>query len=224
VTVLRRLAGVGGAALATYALAVRPRLSRWGATDEEVAGPFPGADLVPGGERGATMAVTIEAPPRRVWPWLVQMGCDRAGWYSWDLLDNGGVPSADRIHPEWQAISVGDRLASTPSGSAWFEVAAVEPERFLALRAPLDLRGRPFDTAGPRPRFYTDSVWSFQLKELRDDRTRLVVSGYQAARPRMLALIGNFLFWEPTHVVMQARQFANLKRRAERDSQPQGAF
>lgn len=148
----------------------------------------------------------------------------RRGWYNWDLLDNGGVPSADRIHPEWQAISVGDRLASTPSGSAWFEVAAVEPERFLALRAPLDLRGRPFDTAGPRPRFYTDSVWSFQLKELRDDRTRLVVSGYQAARPRMLALIGNFLFWEPTHVVMQARQFANLKRRAERDSQPQGAF
>jgi hypothetical protein len=223
VTVLRRLAGVGGAALATYALAVRPRLSRWGATDEEVAGPFPGADLVPGGERGATMAVTIEAPPRRVWPWLVQMGCDRAGWYSWDLLDNGGVPSADRIHPEWQAISVGDRLASTPSGSAWFEVAAVDPERFLALRAPLDLRGRPFDTARPRPRFYTDSIWSFQLKELRDDRTRLVVSGYQAARPRMLALIANFIFWEPTHAVMQTRQFANLKRRAERDSQPQGA-
>jgi hypothetical protein len=218
---VRRLATVLGFAVAGYAVAVRPRLLRWGATDEEVAAPYPGEGLVPGGERGATMAVTIEAPPSRVWPWLVQMGCDRAGWYSWDRLDNGGVPSAERIHPEWQAISVGDRLASTPSGSAWFEVAALEPERFLALRAPLDLRGRPFDTAGPRPRFYSDSVWSFLLEELPGHRTRLVVSGYQASRPRIVLSIGNLLFWEPAHWIMQTRQFAGLRRRAERDP-PQG--
>lgn len=214
----RRLAVLLGFSTAAYTLVLRPRLLRWGATEQEVGAPYPGADLVPDGERGATMAVTIEAPPSRVWPWLVQMGCDRAGWYSWDRLDNGGVPSADRIHPEWQAISVGDRLASTPSGSAWFEVAAVEPERFLALRAPLDLRGRPFDTAGPRPRFYTDSVWSFLLEEVPEGRTRLVVSGYQASRPRIVLLIGTLLFWEPAHWIMQTRQFANLKRRAERDS------
>jgi hypothetical protein len=58
--------------------------------------PLSGADLLGGGKRGATMAVTIDAPPSRVWPWLVQMGCDRAGWYSWDRLDNGGVTSAWR--------------------------------------------------------------------------------------------------------------------------------
>lgn len=69
----------------------------WGATHEALAGPFPGADLIPGGKRGRTMAVTIDAPPSAVWPWLVQMGCDRAGWYSWGRLDNGGRPSADRI-------------------------------------------------------------------------------------------------------------------------------
>jgi hypothetical protein len=213
----RWLATMLGLAVAGYAVTVRPRLLRWGATDEEVAAPFPGEGLVPGGERGATMAVTIEAPPSRVWPWLVQMGCARAGWYSWDRLDNGGVPSAERIHPEWQAISVGDRLASTPSESAWFEVAAIEPERFLALRAPLDLRGHPFDTAGPRPRFYSDSVWSFLLEELPGNRTRLVVSGYQASRPRIVLLIGNLFFWEPGHWIMQTRQFAGLRRRAERD-------
>ncbi len=204
-----------GALFGLYALVVRPRMLRWGATDEEVGSPYPGAKLIEGSKRGATMAVTIDAPPSRVWPWLVQMGCDRAGWYSWDRLDNGGVPSADRVHPEWQRISVGDRLASTPSGAAWFEVADVEPERFLALRAPLDLRGRPFDTATPRPRFFVDSLWCFLLTQLPDHRTRLVVSGHAAARPRLLQAIGNVLAWEPAHWLMETRQLRNLKRRAE---------
>jgi proline iminopeptidase len=210
-----RLAALVGVAVGAYALAVRPKLLRWGATQEEVRRPYPGADVIPGGERGATMAVTIEAPPSRVWPWLVQMGCDRAGWYSWDRPDNDGTPSAERIRPEWTQIAVGDRMASTPSGSAWFEVAVLEPERFLGLRAPLDLRGRPFDTARPRPSFYTDSLWGFRLEELPGGRTRLVVSGYAVSRPRLLLTIGNLVFWEPAHWIMQTSQFANLRRRAE---------
>jgi proline iminopeptidase len=192
-------------------------LFRSGATDEEVMRVYPGADLVPGSERGATMAVTIGAPPSQLWPWLVQMGCDRAGWYSWDRLDNAGAPSAERIHPEWQEIAPGDHLASTPSGSAWFEVAAVEPERFLALRASFDLRGRPFDPHGPRPRSYSDSVWCFSLEELAGERTRLIVGSYASIRPRLAQGIGQFFFWEPAHWIMQSRQFANLKRRVERE-------
>jgi proline iminopeptidase len=201
--------------LSFYAMAIRPRMNHWGATDEEVQGPYPGDEIVPGGERGATMAVTIDAPPSRVWPWLTQMGCDRAGWYSWDRLDNGGAPSADRIHPEWQHIAVGDRLASKPDGSIWFEVAAVQPERFLALRASFDLRGRPFDLVGPRPKHYTDSIWCFLLKEQPRNETRLIVSGYQATRPKLLQGAINFGFWEPAHWIMQTRQFANLKKRVE---------
>lgn len=205
-----------GFSLAVYALVVRPRMLRFGATDDEVEGPFPGAELVPGGRRGGTMAVTINAPPSAVWPWLAQMGCDRAGWYSWDRLDNGGIPSAERVHPEWQPVEVGDRWPSMPSGATWFEIAAVEPERFLALRAPIDLYGgHPFDTLRPRPRLYSDTLWCFLLEELPGERTRLVVSGYAAARPRFLAAVQNSLFWDPAHWVMQTRQFANLKRRAE---------
>jgi proline iminopeptidase len=211
----RRLAGLLALGAGVYALAVRPRLSRWGAWDEELREPYPGAGIVPGGRRGATMAVTIDAPPARVWPWLVQMGCDRAGWYSWDRLDNGGVPSARRIHPEWQALAVGDRLASTPGGRAWFQVAALAPERFLGLRASLDLRGRPFDPAGPRPPWYVDSLWGFQLKPLSDRRTRLVISGYGTGRPRLLQKLADVLFWEPAHFLMQTRQLANLRHRAE---------
>jgi hypothetical protein len=212
---LRRLAGAA-LALVAYLVLVRPRLLRAGATDDEVAEPFPGAGLIPGGTRGGTMAVTIEAPPSAVWPWLAQMGCDRAGWYSWDRLDNAGVPSTERIHPEWQHVEVGDRWSSTPSGATWFEVAAVEPERFLALRAPIDLHGgRPFDTSGRRPRLYNDTLWCFLLEQLPGERTRLIVSGYSAEQPRALIALGNILFWEPAHWIMQRRQFANLKRRAE---------
>ncbi len=198
-----------------YALVVRPRMLRWGATDEEVDRAYPGADLIPDGERSATMAVTIDAPPARVWPWLVQMGTDRGGWYSWDRLDNWGRSSVERIHPEWQEISLGDRLAGTPDGSQSWEVAALEPERFLGLRMSLDLRGRPFDPAGPHPSAYTDSLWGFLLEELPGGKTRLIVSGYWALRPRSLQPLASVLFLEPSHWIMQTRQFANLKRRIE---------
>lgn len=212
----KRTLAVALAVLGGYAFAVRPRMLRSGATGEELGRPFPGAELIPGGTRSATMAVTIDAPPSVVWPWLVQMGTGRAGWYSWDHLDNWGRASAERIHPEWQEIAVGDRLASMPDAKAWWDVAALEPERFLGLRASFDVRGRPFDANGTRPRFFTDSLWAFLLEELPGGSTRLVVSGYWCLRPRWLQAITSFIFLEPSHWVMQKRQFANLKRLAER--------
>ena len=213
-TFTRLLVFLGGAA-GVYALAARPRLLRWGATEEEVHRRFPGAEIIPGGHRSATMAVTIEAEPARVWPWLVQMGYDRGGWYSWDRLDNGRVRSADRIHPEWQHLAVGEYMTAWPGMDAW-EVAALEPGRFLGLRAHFDLRGRPLNPAGTWPRFSTDSLWGFLLKELPGGRTRLVVSGYWALRPAWLRPVISVVFLEPAHWIMQVRQFANLKRSVER--------
>lgn len=211
----QRLVVAGGAAAGftvAYLALVRPRLLRAGATDGEVQGPYPGAGLIPGGTRSATMAVTIDARPSRVWPWLVQMGTDRAGWYSWDRLDNFGRRSAGRIHPEWQDIAIGQRLAAKPDGSQWWQVAALEPERFLGLRMSLDLRGHPFDPAGQRPRHFTDSLWGFELKDEAGGRTRLVVSGYWSLRPKWLQPLLSILVLEPSHWVMQTRQFSNLKR------------
>jgi hypothetical protein len=205
------LLGLGGA----YALWVRPRLLRWGATPDEVLEPFPGSNIVPEGRRGATMAITIDAPASEVWPWLLQMGCGRAGWYSWDRLDNAGSASACRLHPEWQAVSVGQKIDSTPSGDHWFEVAALEPERFFALRAAFTQRGRQYDATGPRPRSFLDTLWAFQLKTMPGGQTRLVVSGYTAGRPRLITWLSGLLFWEPVHCLMQKRQLTNIKRRAE---------
>jgi len=212
--VARNLA-VAAAAVGVYAAVIRPRMLRSGATPEEVESPYPGAGLVPESARGSTMAATIDAPPERVWPWLVQMGHERAGWYSWDRLDNFGKRSADAIHPEWQDVSVGDQVVSAPDGKHWFEVAALEPLRFLALRATFDLRGRQIPSGGIRPPAYTDSVWCFLLKELPGQRTRLVVSVYGSARPRLLNALASFAFWEPAHWIMQRRQFTNLRRRTE---------
>ncbi len=213
-SIVRRLAPPLGL-LAAYALGFRPRMLRWGATDAEVERPFPGADVLPEGERSATMATTIAAPPARVWPWLVQMGTDRGGWYSWDRLDNWGRASVERIHPEWQQISLGDRLRGTPDGSQSWEVIGLEAERFLNLRMSLDLRGRGFDPDGPPPSAYSDSTWGFLLEPRPVDHTRLIVSGYWAMRPRWLQPIMSFAFLEPSHWVMQTRQFTNLKRRVE---------
>jgi hypothetical protein len=76
------------------------------------------------------MATILPAPPERVWPWLVQMGGGRAGWYSWDWLDNNGQPSVDRIVPEWQSLDVGRQLKGP--ANRWI-VVVVEPDRALVL-------------------------------------------------------------------------------------------
>ena len=117
-TLARKAAAVGSSVL-VFGRWVRPRLLSWGATEDEVAGPYPGVEFVPEGSRAGTMAVTIDAPAEQVWPWLVQMGWERGGWYSWDRLDNGGRRSAGEVHPEWQDLAVGDRLRAWSPGGWW---------------------------------------------------------------------------------------------------------
>ena len=101
---------VTGAGLAAYARIVRPWALRWGATKEEAARPLPGDQVVAKADFVATRAITIDAPPDQVWPWLVQIGSGRAGWYTYDRIDNAGVPSATEIIPELQRLAVGDLI------------------------------------------------------------------------------------------------------------------
>jgi uncharacterized protein YndB with AHSA1/START domain len=162
------------------------------------------------------MAVTIDAPPDRVWPWLVQMGADRAGWYSYDRLDNGGRASSREIVPAWQHVVPGDRFLADVKGEHWFTVQHVDPDRALVLRASYELpRTRPFDPTGPRPRWFSDSTWEFVLEPSGEGGTRLVVGSMSAGRPWLFDRMAALLFWEPVHVVMQRKQFHEIKRRAE---------
>ena len=212
---MRRTVAVG-AGIGALAL-TRKELRNLGATCAERRVTLPGDEIVAGAKSASTMAITIDAPPSEVWPWLVQMGCDRAGFYSWDRLDNGGRPSATEIHPEWQGLEVGDRVLSTPDGRGWFTVERLEPERVLVLRASIDVGGRrPFNGSGPTPRLFSDGVWTFVLEELPEGRTRVVVRVHGVVRPRLVLGTANLIFWDPAHVVMQVRQLRNLKRRAEK--------
>ncbi|MGY1679964.1 hypothetical protein [Geodermatophilus sp. SYSU D01176] len=153
--------------------AVHVRRDR-GATGEEAAATLPGDELVPEPAEDTTLAVTVHAPAGEVWAWLVQVGQDRGGMYSYDRLENLiglRIHSTDEIREEWQHLAVGDRVVVVPEGYGpmpggyAFTVARVEPPRTLVLpRAPPEHRwngvwsfprrphrGRPLPAAGPLP-------------------------------------------------------------------------
>jgi proline iminopeptidase len=169
------------------------------------------------------MAVTIEASPEHVWPWLVQMGWDRGGWYSWDLLDNAGRPSAAEVHPQWQEVAVGDQLSFWALGRRVdaYRIGVLEPNRFLGLYGYTDLRGRWLDPMGPRPASYMEAIWGFLLKGLPGGSTRLVVSGYQTFRPKWIERFAADWLLLPVSWIMSARMLAVLKRNIERASHAQ---
>jgi hypothetical protein len=120
---------VGASAWAGF-VSARTIWRRWGIDPAEASKALPGDDLVPDPVAIETRGIDIAAPPSMVWPWLVQMGYGRAGWYSYDGLDMDR-PSVDRILPELQALEVGDILPTHPGGG--FLVKVVEPERALVV-------------------------------------------------------------------------------------------
>jgi hypothetical protein len=168
-----------------------------------------GDDILGTARLQKTHAVTIEAPASRVWPWLVQMGASRAGWYSYDLLDNGGVHSAEVIVPELQRLSVGDVIPALPGSPDGFAVLRLERERSLVLGDPALLPGGRKQGGPP-----WQTTWAFVLEPVGDTATRLVVRARADFEPRpSLAVAGSML--AVAHEVMERRQLRNLRRRAE---------
>ena len=123
------MVATGTALVALYFKVVRPWTMRWGSTDEEVARPMSGDDVVSRADFNATRAVTIHTSLERVWPWLVQIGSGRAGWYSYDQIDNGAVPSSEVIIPELQHLAVGDLVPMVPGKDVGVWVKELEPNR-----------------------------------------------------------------------------------------------
>jgi len=167
-----------------------------------------GDELIPSPIGVINHAITIHRPPADVWPWLTQMGAGRAGWYSYDFIDNGGRRSAERILPEFQSITVGSVFPALPGAKDVFVVAQYEPECSLVLSWRL-----------PDGRYQT--TWAFVLEQPQPSQTRLLVRGRVASgyRPYGLPQWAAALLGRPAHFIMQRKQLLNIRDRAETHGQ-----
>ncbi len=220
-----RLAAIAGAATlaGAYHFAVRPWHRRWGTTDDEAHALLPGDDLLPNATDQVTHAVEIDAPVQEVWPWLVQIGQSRGGFYSYDWLENlvgADIHNADWILPDQQDLAEGDTVRLAPEDYAVSstesapEVALLEPERTLVLR-PLE---------GQSPEDSPRWTWAFVLKPTERGTTRLLARmRSDPSRPSVgplakVSILGgalDYLFWEPAHFVMERKMLLGIKRRVE---------
>jgi hypothetical protein len=189
-------------------------VKEWGATEDEKKRPLPGDEIVPNAANQTTNAITIDAAPEAVWPWLAQMGCQRAGWYSYDRLDNGGTSSAKEILPHFQQVASGDILPSTVDGQYGFVVRRVEPPYVLAL-------GPAVKTAtGERltiPGVISNSSWTFVLEPMYEsgntDQTRLIVRTRGEATPHTPFHRFMEKLWDLAHLIMQRKQLRTIQQR-----------
>lgn len=200
----------GVAAFATVHAAIRQVGRTWGATDEEARQRLPGDDLVPDIDFQVTMAIDIAVPPEAVWPWLLQMGVDRAGLYTHTWVENGllhlKVRNADEIVPGWQDLKVGDHIWFVPEGYPTPrygpQVAMMEPNRSLVCI----LGDEPATCLG---------TWQFILQPLDRTMTRLLFR----SRASVNRAVGTKLFdlvVEPAYLYMDIGMLQGIKRRAER--------
>ena len=195
------IAAAAATGVAAYAKWIRPRQLTWGARPEEVDRSLPGDDLVARPTFNATRGISIQAPPEQVWPWLVQAGVGRAGWYSYDLLDNPGRRSSRRIIPELQHLAPGDIMPMGPGGQG-IPVHALDPPRTM-------IWGRP-----------GDSSWVWQLDPCPDGSTRLICRIRSRIRPTPTSVLFNVLF-EVADFWMLRKMLLNLRARAESHVDPE---
>ena len=175
--------------------------------------PLPGDELLPDASAQITQWVDVRAKPSAIWPWLVQMGGHRAGFYSIDLLDNENVRSAHELHPELSRIRVGDVLPATRSSRDGFEVLRIVQNKELIVGGLFDPAAKkqlPFVT--PRPESFWQVTWAFFLEE-RDEGTTRIHARARAAFSRSSTLHAAWI--RPAHRLMQASQLRNLAKLVE---------
>jgi hypothetical protein len=202
-----------GVIAGTVGMLVLRRARNWGASRDEIAAELPGDELVPEPADATTRAVGVAAPADRVWRWLVQIGQDRGGMYSYDWLENAiglGIRSADRVHERWQHLAVGDRIVLVPRG--WgplpngyaLTVARLEPGRVIVLRqAP--------------PEHPWNAVWTFVVQP-QDATSCRLLSRSRAERPPAAGMrLANALL-EPVTTIMTRRMLLGIKQRAEAEA------
>jgi hypothetical protein len=200
---------IGSVALAyvTAVVIMRPTSLRWGSTPDERAASLPGDDVLPSrANYRIDHAITIRASASAVWPWLVQLGQDRGGFYSYDWLERAfgdDIQNADRIHPEWQSRAVGDTIFATQRsyfgarfGGLGWRVNTLEPQRVIGL----------------------ENWGTFVLRPIDSATTRLIVRTRGQTPPSVasfvFAPVDVFVF-EPMHFIMERAMLRGIRARAE---------
>ena len=212
--------GVWGAIWMGFTILLSPLLrawySHWGMTVEESRQTLPGDEYVPRPKSEITGSITIQAPPEKIWPWFVQLGCQRGGWYSYDLLDNGGKVSASQVILAYQHLAVGDVVKAVPNGSFGFPVAAIEGNRYLVLAGTMDTKtGQPADPARPPQEFFSGDQ-TFYLKPAGPGATQLIFRMRTDWNPTfMLNLVYKGIV-EPISFTMGRKMLFKIKKRAEK--------
>ena len=191
------LATLAAVAVVTYLRFIRPWQLRWGATNAEVERAMPGDDVVKFPTFNATRGVTIQTRPEEIWPWLLQIGVTRAGWYSYDWLDNLGKPSAQRIMPELQHVEVGDLIPISPDGKQGLNVKDFEANRCMLW----------WDKKG-------EVTWYWGLSPQDDSQTRLITRVREHYRWLSPTILFSLLV-EFTDIVMMRKCMLGIKQRAE---------
>ena len=211
-----------GAVIAVLALVyhtvIRPWHLGWGTIDDEATRPLPGDDFASESNTPATHAISINASTKEVWPWLVQIGQGRGGFYSYTWLENlvsCQIENANQIVPEWQHLEVGDPIALHPNAPR-LNVIVLEEHRALVLGGHSD---ETPDNENERKRWqkYGQSVfsWAFVLDERSEDHTRLIVRARGHVGVGWKASLMNYLTGEPAHFIMERKMLLGIKRRVE---------
>ena len=204
------------ALLFTYLYVIRPWHLHWGATHLDRIAVLPGDALSPYASAVVTHAVNVDAPAEAVWRWIVQLGQDRGGFYSYNFLENLAgcdMHNTFRIVPEWQQRSIGDTVwFGSPKrfrGQARMIAALVEPMRTLVLATPSDWELIRSGKEG------LDTTWTFSLQRKGVNTTRVIARLRSAANVTLWNRIVNFIFWEPAHFVMERKMLSTIKKLAE---------
>lgn len=186
------------AALGAHLAWIRPRIFGWGSTEEEGSRPMGGDELCPRPQLNATRAVTVTAAPEDIWPWLVQWGWNRAGFYSYDLLDNLGRPSSRRVLPQFQHLAVGDwvPMGGKPTPATAYRVTRLEPGTLMLWEKP-------------------GGTWLWLLEPAGPGQTRLITrlrSRYDWGKP---AIVTELILMELGDPFMMRKCMLGIKHRAE---------
>jgi hypothetical protein len=195
------LAGLGIFALVVM-FALLPWMDRWGATDDEIAASFAGDDLLPSPTLLYNRAVTVNAVPEQIYPWIVQLGAERGGMYTYDWFETNILQceliNADRIHAEWQDLKVGDRVKMCP-GEGWgpppYEVAILQPDHAIVM--------------GHQENGIWSDLWQFILVPQADGTTRLILRGRDQKSGGIWDVIRPGIF------IMERGMLLGIKERAE---------